>query len=156
MSYKLEKPCSDIQKADFIVEYNHKLGLKIVETETAIFALEANEIMQDGVPIVNENYEKEMAKTREENFRKEFFETSLGWIRRKVTMKNGAKKDFLSDLLIPIKTGLEMGQNVEIITYKTPDFSLEIIDFTTLQEVKIANENFIKECLNQVVKDFNG
>lgn len=31
MSYKLEQPYTDIEKADFIVEYNHKKNLKIVE-----------------------------------------------------------------------------------------------------------------------------
>ena len=45
MSYKLEQPYTDIEKADFIVEYNHKKNLKIVENNNTIFALEANEIM---------------------------------------------------------------------------------------------------------------
>ena len=35
-------------------------------------------------------------KEREEEFNKEFFLTSLGYIRRKVTMKTGEVKDFLS------------------------------------------------------------
>ena len=43
MAYILEKPYSDKEKADFIVEYNHKLGLKIEETESKLFALENNE-----------------------------------------------------------------------------------------------------------------
>ena len=30
MSYKLEQPYTDIEKADFIVEYNHKKNLKII------------------------------------------------------------------------------------------------------------------------------
>lgn len=45
MSYKLEKSYTDIERADFIVEYNHKLGLHIEETEQALYALEANEMM---------------------------------------------------------------------------------------------------------------
>ena len=40
MSYKLEQPYTDIEKADFIVEYNHKKNLKIVENNNTIFALE--------------------------------------------------------------------------------------------------------------------
>ena len=53
MSYKLEQPYTDIEKADFIVEYNHKKNLKIVENNNTIFALEANEIMgTDGKPII--------------------------------------------------------------------------------------------------------
>ena len=57
MSYKLKKPYSDEQKADFIIEYNHNQNLTIEEgTDTYehgdltfkgdfLFALEKNEIM---------------------------------------------------------------------------------------------------------------
>lgn len=56
MSYKLEKPYTNEQKIRFIVDYNHKLGFKIEETETALFALDENEIMFEGSPIVDEEY----------------------------------------------------------------------------------------------------
>lgn len=56
MSYKLEKPYTNEQKIKFIVDYNHKLGFKIEETETALFALDENEIMFEGSPIVDEEY----------------------------------------------------------------------------------------------------
>ena len=59
MSYKLEKPYTGTQRADFIVEYNHKNGLKIEETDKNLFALEANEIIVDGEPIINPDYENE-------------------------------------------------------------------------------------------------
>lgn len=36
------KPFTDIQRADFIVEYNHQQGLNIQETDTALYALEAD------------------------------------------------------------------------------------------------------------------
>ena len=62
MAYKLEKPYTDIQRADFIVNYNHKQGFKIEETDNALYALLANEIMQNGVPIINENYALEAAQ----------------------------------------------------------------------------------------------
>ena len=111
--------------------------------------------------IINENKidiisEKEEEQQKQEQFEKEFFKTSLGWIRRKVTMKDGSVKDFLSDLLLPVKAGLDMGQNVDVITYKTPDFSqpLTIEYLKSLQEIKSATELFIKECLFQTVKDF--
>lgn len=158
MSYKLEKPCSDKDRADFIVEYNHKKGLVIEETKNAIYALEVNEIMQNGKPIVDSNYQIKQEKERKERFNQQFFKTSLGWIRRTVTMKDGSKKDFLSDLLLQIKAGLELGQNVEIITYKEPDFS-KVIDenyMQTLQEKKTATLEFVKECLMRTVSDFSG
>ena len=56
MSYKLEKPYTEEAKIEFIVEYNHKLGLKVEETETAIFALEENEIIFENEPIVDEEF----------------------------------------------------------------------------------------------------
>ena len=97
-----------------------------------------------------------LIKKRQENFEKNFFETGLGWIRRKVTMKDGSSKDFLSDLLLSIKAGIELGQNVEIITYKTPDFTKELTNeyMKSLQEIKSATLEFISECLMQIVKDF--
>ena len=45
MSYKLSKPYEDNQRLDFIVKYNHNLGLNIIEDETAIYALEPDEVL---------------------------------------------------------------------------------------------------------------
>ena len=158
MSYKLKKPYTDMQRADFIVNYNHKQGLMIEETEEALYALLPNEIMQNNQPVINANYEAELALERETEFKKEFFETSLGWIRRKVNMKDGSKKDFLSDLLLQIKAGLELGQNIEIVTYSTPDFSNDLTPeyLLSLQVKKNATSEFIQECLMQTVADFYG
>lgn len=159
MAYKLEKPYTDFERADFIVEYNHKRGMPIEETEDGtLYALEKNEIMVNGVAEINPNYEEELSEQRENLFNQEFFQTSLGWIRRQVNMKDGSKKDFLSDLLLQIKAGLELGQSVEIITYKQPDFSEDINEayMQTLQEKKTATLEFVKECLMRTVSDFNG
>jgi len=67
MSYKLEKPYTDVQKTDFIVEYNHNQGLDIEETETALFALEANEIMVDGVPQIDPEYEEKQREKEKQD-----------------------------------------------------------------------------------------
>ena len=88
MSYELKKPISGKEKADFIVEHNHKNCLTIEDTEMFIFALEKNEMMgekeieidvpdydEDGnkketthketviipYPVINPNYEEEEA-----------------------------------------------------------------------------------------------
>lgn len=67
MAYILEKPYSDKEKADFIVEYNHKLGLKIEETKKALYALEPYEILQgDEVVDNSEEYQKEQAQEKAE------------------------------------------------------------------------------------------
>ena len=61
MSYKLDKPFTKRQKADFIVEFNHNRNLKIVETTDYLAALEAYESFEDG-EIINRKteYEKEL------------------------------------------------------------------------------------------------
>lgn len=115
-------------------------------------------VLQDGVLVINPDYEQEQAEVREKLFNNEFFQTSLGWIRRKVNMKDGSTKDFLADLLLPIKAGLELGQKVVIITYKTPDFTIDYDEeyVISLQERKEATAEFIQECLMQTVADFGG
>lgn len=63
MSYKLEQPYTDEQKADFIVKYNHNQGLTVEETDLALFALEPFEKLIDGEIIDNTaEYEAEKAK----------------------------------------------------------------------------------------------
>lgn len=106
--------------------------------------------------IINPNYEQEQAIKRETEFKKDFFETSLGWIRRKVSMKTGETKDFLTDLLPVISLGVQSGQTVSIITYTPPDFTQEEVDWESLQTLKTATPVFIQECFNQVSKDFTG
>ena len=115
-------------------------------------------VLQDGALVINPDYEQEQAEVREKQFNNEFFHTSLGWIRRKVNMKDGSTKDFLADLLLPIKAGLELGQKVIIITYKTPDFTIDYSEeyIISLQEKKEATAEFIQECLMQTVADFGG
>lgn len=102
------------------------------------------------------NLEAVIIQRRKKQFEKDFFNTSIGNIRRKVQMKDGAIKDFLSDILPAIKTGLELGGEVKIITYATPDFNQELNEeyVISLQEVKNADMNFVQECLLQTVKDF--
>ena len=58
MSYKLEKPYTQQQRNDFIVKYNHNLALKIEETDEALYALENNEILLDGKPIYDPDFEE--------------------------------------------------------------------------------------------------
>ena len=93
-------------------------------------------------------------KEREEQFNKDFFNTSLGYIRRKVSMATGETKDFLSDLLPTISMGVQMGQPVQIIAYDKPDFTQEITDWTVLQNVKTVTAEFVQECFLQLSNDF--
>lgn len=67
MSYKLDKPYTEKQKIDFIVQYNHNEGLNIQETENALYALEAWEKLEGDEVIDNsEEYRQEQAKKEAE------------------------------------------------------------------------------------------
>ena len=154
MSYELKKPYTDIQRANFVVQYNHNQNLTIEETDKALYALEANEIMVDGEPTIDPDYEEKQAEARKGLFNKDFFQTSLGYVRRKVSMATGETKDFLSDLLPTISMGVQMGQPVSIITYKEPDFATDEIDWVALQEVKTVTAQFVQECFLQLSNDF--
>jgi hypothetical protein len=70
MSYKLEYPYTEEERANFIVEYNHNQGLLIEETDKALYALEPNEIMFDGEPTINPNYEAEQELKERERVNK--------------------------------------------------------------------------------------
>jgi len=192
MSYKLQKPITDIQRNDFIVEYNHNQGLVIQDgTDTYedgdltfkadfIFALEPNEMMADEEveidvpdiveegeeqtyhketvtvhhPIINPDYEDEQAERREAEFNKAFFLTSLGYVRRAVTMADGSHKDFLSDLLPVISMGIQGGIPVNILTYDKPPFDEDVTDWTEYQHQVVVTPQFIQECFLQLSADF--
>lgn len=89
---------------------------------------------------INPYYEDEKVKEREEQFNKDFFNTSLGYVRRKVTMQDGTKKDFLADIL-PL---LEI--NVPILAYTKEGNQNKVF----------VTEEFINECKQQMLKDFYG
>lgn len=191
MTYKLEYPYTNIEKNDFIVEYNHRQGLRIEavdnlvlindviqeeiideETQEVIqeeiveqkeeniptyYALQPYEKLVDGEVIDNtEEYEQEQIQAKQEEFNKEFFLTSLGYIRRKVSMSTGETKDFLSDLLPVISMGVQSGQTVPIITYSLPDFTQELTTeyLESLQSVKNVTAQFVQECFLQLSNDF--
>lgn len=101
-----------------------------------------------------EEYEQEQANRRETEFNKAFFNTSLGYIRRKVTMADGSKKDFLSDLLPVISMGVQSEQNVNILAYDKPPFYEDVTDWTKYQHQVVVTPQFIQECFMQLSNDF--
>lgn len=113
-------------------------------------------IISNGELVLNSNYEAEQTQARQEQFNKDFFLTSLGYIRRKVTMKTGETKDFLSDLLPVISMGVQSGQAVTIIAYKEPDFTTDVVDWEALQEQKTVTAEFVQECFARLSSDFTG
>lgn len=114
-------------------------------------------IVEDNVvKKTSEEYEQEQIAKRQETFNKEFFLTSLGYIRRNVNMATGQTKDFLADLLPTISMAVTAGQEVPIITYSEPDFTKEFtLEYMeSLQTVKNVTPQFTQECALQLSKDF--
>ena len=98
--------------------------------------------------------EEEKAREREVSFGRAFFNTSLGYVRRSVTMADSSHKDFLSDLLPAISMSVQSGVPVNILTYDRPPFDHDIDDWTEYQHKVIANPQFIQECFMQLSNDF--
>ena len=80
---------------------------------------------------------EEIEQRQLEKFQKEFFNTSLGYVSRKVHMKDGSIKDFLSDILPLIQ------ENVPIITYNI-DGSQNVGVLVTAQFIEECN--FVTGC----------
>lgn len=173
MSFELKKPIDSHTRAEFILQFSY---LQIVDTEMYLFALEPNEIMGEKeieievvdpetgevhtetitipYPVINPDYEEEQAEKREAEFNKAFFNTSLGYVRRAVTMADGSHKDFLSDLLPVISMGVQSGTAVNILTYDKPPFDHDIEDWTVYQNKVTVTPQFIQECFLQLSNDF--
>ncbi len=66
MAYKIKKPCSDKERIDFIIKYNHNQGLLIEETENFLYALEYDEIMENDLPIKDANFSKKQEQKEKE------------------------------------------------------------------------------------------
>ncbi len=124
---QLNKPYTEEQKFDFIVQNNHNQGFDIKETENTLEAWGYTA--------------EELAEQQTKQLAKEFFNTSLGYVKRQVTMATGDVRDFLCD----IKPTLQVG--VPIITYN--------LDGTQNRGV-LVTEQFLKECEKQVYYDFYG
>ena len=75
-----------------------------------------------------------------------FFNTSLGWVSRKVHMINGEIWNFLKD----IKPSLKVG--AKIITYTPNEDYTDLIQYRNVE----ITEEFLQECEEQIHKDFYG
>ena len=134
-----------------ILDFNSKyLDEDILRVETSEELYEAwlldrkKVIYKEGEIIINPDYEAEKQAELIEQFNKEFFNTSLGYIRRSVMMKDGSSKDFLTDIVPLLQAG------VQIITY-----SLNGTELTQNTGVTVT-EQFITECKQQLFNDFYG
>lgn len=145
---------------DLLVQDGYKQFIEVEKPSTnRLYHIEYEEKQETVTEVIvydetQEEAEEREAQARQNEFEAEFFETSLGWIRRKVTMKDGSIKDFLSDLLPSIMEGLRLGIAPNIITYREPDFTQEVTDWTVYQVKKEATQQFVQDCLLQISEDF--
>lgn len=66
MAIKLEKPFLESERMDFVVRYNHCQGLRIEEGNGNLYALAPNEIMVDGLPQLDLDWELKQAHLESE------------------------------------------------------------------------------------------
>lgn len=127
------------------------LNMTCVEVSQEIYNdFEADKyIYENGEIVLNPQFEEIKAQARKDEFNNAFFKTSLGYIRREVSMKDGTTKTFLTDILPQLIVGFP------IITYKEPDFTqdVNVLDY---QKQVMVTEEFLKECKDQLIVDFYG
>ena len=128
------------------IEISEDLYNKYITDKDYIIISEEGEIQE------NPNYLAIKEAQRRADFEAHFFPTHLGYVKREVTMKNGTKKDFLTDMLATIRVGLPL------FTYAQPDFTKEVTeaDILATQQIEYVDEQFITECENQFAIDFYG
>ena len=165
---KLVKVQEEIDVAYEVYEYKKKIiQVPIYNEEGEIIGYEDREVDDLDKPIMVEEtiinpitgeeetilvhkhhteYRKEIVERLEiqdnpENFQRQFFNTSLGYVRRKPFVKGtGEYKDFLSDIV----SGLKVGDTV--LTYTAEG----------KQQIATVTEQFIAECIHQYNLDFYG
>lgn len=153
----------------YYIEYEGKIVLynesykKIQDTLICMPQYQGLPILETDRPIKDfqfadtKEYIEAQIQKRKDDFHRDFFETSLGWVRRKVYMKEiDETKDFLSGLLPTIAVALMFGKEANVLVYDEPDFTDEIVDWKKLQKIKPATQQFIMECANQTDTDFTG
>ena len=140
MSYKLEKPYTDKQRADFVVKYNHNQGLIIEETDTALYALEPDEIMQEGVPVKNPDYETQQLETAKEAKLLENKEAYEAALKAGVTYKNAL---FDCDTLAAVRVMGQMAAMQAMAISEEPtidwfDYDYQAVTLTVAEFLELA------------------
>lgn len=134
MSYKLDKPFDYISKATFIDEYNHNRGLNIIETETALYALEPWEKLEGDKIIDNTaEYEKEQAK----KIRNELIEQVNYPLKAKVAY-----------------TGVRFDYNDEELVFETNETSISMVNFTAMMAQQAGLSNISNWKCRKTVEPF--
>lgn len=140
MAYKLDGIYTQQERFEFIVTYNHEQNLQIVETESGIiYALLPNEIMVDGEPQVDPDYEekqkqKEKARIQELSMtRSDFFDGII----RAFGLDDMELLVIIQDVLSPLPIA-EIEKKIAVNNYKNAlNFYRKHPLFTMLSDVEI-------------------
>ena len=126
---------------ELMTEYGFKLLIE-AEKPDYPYIVSYEETAEEIREVITRDTEREAAIAAEHQaaLQRQFFNTSLGYIKRTVTMQDGSTKDFLCDIL-PL---LEVG--VPILIYSA----------SGVQSKVYVTQEFISECKNQLLIDFYG
>lgn len=109
----------------------------------------------DPIPPDPEEEKRKQRQARIDYWNTNFFETSLGWVRKKATMKDGSVDNFLTDDLPLLAIGLQNGADAKVIVYAIPDFNEEIeTQIIESQSYVSITAQFIMECLQEKQQEF--
>lgn len=116
--------------------------------------------VEGGKIVVDEEFLEQLKIDREKGFKQQFFETSLGWIRREPTLADGTIDNFLNNNLPLFAIALSSGTSVVLpVAYKLPNFDKELTE-DYMKSLQILNQpitlQFINECMQVKMKDFTG
>lgn len=116
MSYKLNKPYTNKQKNDFIVQYNHHQGLSIEETGKALYALEAWEILEGDDVIDNTDaWEAEQAQIEAERIA--MLSLTRGDVFRGLLMARGVTRLMLRGMIETNEQLTEVQKEMALIDF---------------------------------------
>lgn len=132
---ELLKPYTEQERIGFIVQYNHKLGYEIRETDTALQALGYTE--------------EEQAEQREQGFKADFFEIpNFGWFR-KVPKGYSSAVESLNTAFNAVSILQKLPADM-LIFYQQPDFTKpEECTEEWLVEHQIKNEEMTAQEFGQ-------
>ena len=152
-----------IEKNDNIVLYNADRRALVDSLEfypqyqgLDIYETDKNIVEYKGQYVFEEDITEQLYGDRRTKFNKEFFNTSLGYVRRKFTNKNGEVKDFLSDAFPALLLAFKEGVIGEIFVYDKPPFTEDVTNWEQYQHRVTITPQFIQECFTQSSVDFFG
>lgn len=155
MSYKLIKPYTEQERIDFIVKYNHNMGLLIEETNNTLYALEDNEIMVDNIPQLDPEFDnKQLEFKREEKLQeltnalidKQNNVLSTLTFNIPVTLKKGEEEKYVESF--KLLTVTSAGSLINVLMGYTL-----IASSTDISDIIVTADGYIIVGLNEIVEN---